>query len=113
MKTTKSDMERMCIAAGMQPQKRVTVDGRDVFIADGFSSPPHTNFHRFGLEADEFPYGCYVTFWLTDARKSEIGLGRPLFFDALQSSSRDRDARVREAIKDAKVNMARDKKRLN
>jgi len=110
-KTTKEDMERMCVAAGMQTQPRRTIEGKEVFIADGFSSPPHAAFGRFGLTPEEFPFGCFVTFWLTEARKSEIGMGRPLFFDALASTSRDRDARIREAVKDATASILGSKKK--
>lgn len=85
----------------MRPERRAHIGGKDVFIADGFSTPPHINFHLFGLGPDEFPFGCFLTVWFSAGEKSEIEQGAHLAFDAIQADSRDQPARLRAAIADA------------
>lgn len=101
----KDKVEQIFRNAGLKPEARVShVKGYDVFIADGFSLPPHHKIRRFDVDADEYPRGCYVTFWW--AGKDEgLHAGRPLFFDALHERQYDletrKKARLTAALKDA------------
>lgn len=101
---TKDDMERMCRAAGMRPEKRMAIEDRELFIADGFSAPPHTKFRRFDVGPGEFPMGCYVTiWWLGKDENLEVGL--PMIFDAFHDKELGhgfrKQARINRAIREA------------
>lgn len=101
----KDRIEVMCRNAGLKPELRENIRGVDIFIADGFSAPPHRSWRRFGVEADEFPLGCYVTLWWASRREEQLDVGQPLFFDAfhdrnLEHSFRPK-ARINAAMKEA------------
>ena len=85
----------------MVPVKRTNIDGAEVFIADGFSSPPHVRLRKF-LTADEFPFGCYASLWWASKGEDKLDTGQPLFFDALSADSRNQHARINAAIKEAR-----------
>lgn len=97
----KHKIERICRAAGMRPEKRTNIEGAEVFIADGFSPPPHFKYRKLGLETGDFPYGCYVTFWWAARGEDKLDTGQPLFFDALDADSRNQHARLNTAVKEA------------
>ena len=102
----KSTMERMCRDAGMVPEKRVTIDGREVFIADGFSKVPHFTYGKFGVEKDEFPDGAFCTIWFASIKEDKVDVGCPMFFEKnhnpeLMGSARQH-ARINAAIKHAR-----------
>lgn len=110
----KSKIEQMCRAAGVIPVKRATVQGREVFIADGFTATPAVTFQKFDVEEKDFPFGCFGTFWWTFESEDKFSLGRPLFFDAFHdkgySPESKQGMRIRAALKDAEeMIMARDK----
>lgn len=112
---TKSDMERICRAAAMPPVHRETLDdGREIFIADGFSLPPHHTHRHFGIGPKEFPYGCYATMWWAARGEDKLDIGAPLYFDVGHDFSLPREAkqkaRIRAAIKHAKALFERQKK---
>jgi hypothetical protein len=110
----KHKIEDICRRGGMVPVWRDTVDGAQIFIADGWSSPPHHVHRRFGVEADEFPFGCYVTLWWVSRGEDKLDIGQPLFFDALKVDSRNQKARISRAIKEASLFMrCRKKVRLD
>ena len=77
----KHKIETMCRAGGLLPVARDNIDGAELFVADGFSSPPHQKHRRF-LDADEFPFGCFVTLWWLSKGDEKLDTGQPLFFDA-------------------------------
>lgn len=97
-------MESMLRRAGLVPEMRQRYGDYNIFIADGISTPPHNNFRKFGLEPDEFPGGCYVTFWWI-AKDETVYRGRPiycdLFHDKSLSSASKKYARVNAALADA------------
>lgn len=100
----KDKVEQIFRNAGLKPEARRKVREYDVFLADGFSLPPHRNVRRFGVSADDYPYGCYVTFWWA-GRDEGLHAGRPLFFEARHEVSYDletrKKARLTAALKDA------------
>lgn len=101
----KNKIERICRSAGMIPVKRDRVHGAEVFIADGFSSPPHRIYRRFGIGPEQFPFGMFITLWWVSMGDEKLDTGQPLFFDAfhnrkLGKSSKQR-ARVNAALKEA------------
>lgn len=61
----KCKMEDMFVSAGFQPIERAKHGEYDIYIADGFSRPPHHALQsKFGFDKDDYEFGCYVTFWL-------------------------------------------------
>lgn len=114
-KITKTDMERICRSAAMPPVHRDTLsDGREIFIADGFSLPPHWMHRHFGIAPKDFPYGCYATMWWAARGDEELDVGAPLYFDINHDPSLPREskqrARINAAIKHAKEHFKRIKK---
>lgn len=113
----KSKIERICRNSGMAPAKRETIDGAEVFIADGFSPPPHFNFRRFGVEPSEFPFGMFVTLWWVSKGDEKLDVGQPLFFDAFhdkQYTGPDkRRARIATAVNEARSFLDRRRKAMN
>lgn len=102
----KNKIETMCRNAGMAPAKRATIDGAEVFIADGFSAPPHWIYRHFGIGPTQFPFGMFATLWWASKGDEKLDTGQPLFFDAFhdpQYSAADKKrARVNTAIKEAR-----------
>ena len=100
----KHAFEQACRKTGLTPARRETVRGREVFIADGFSSQPHVSFKRFGVSKGEFPQGCYATIWFA-SKDEDMDIGHPIFFDPLHNPEYDlrtkKMARVNTALKDA------------
>lgn len=101
---TKEKMEAMCRKAGMIPEKRINIDGYDVYIADGFSFIPHIAYFKFGVEPGEFPYGAFCTIWFI-AKDENLSVGLPLIFDANHDLNIEdrKHARINRAIVDAKA----------
>lgn len=114
-KLNKADMERICRAAAMPPVWRETLeDGREIFIADGFSLPPHFTHRHFGIGPKQFPKGCYATMWWAGKGEDDLDIGAPLYFDlfhdpSLPKSSKQR-ARINAALQHAKAHFERKKK---
>ena len=110
----KSKIETMCRAAGMVPAKRARVDGAEVFVADGFSAPPHFAYRRFGIGPEQFPFGMFATLWWASKGDEKLDTGQPLFFDAFHdpqySPEGKKRARINTAMKEAKSFLARRKK---
>jgi hypothetical protein len=114
----KNKIETMCRNAGMRPVKRDNINGAEVFIADGFSPPPHLNFRRFGVEATDFPLGMYATLWWVSKGDEKLDTGQPLFFDSMHDPQIGRGskqlARINSALKEAKSFLQKRRKaRLN
>ena len=117
-KLTKQVLELACRNAGMKPVKRDNINGTSVYVADGFSSPPHYKFRRFGVEPHEFPWGAFVTLWWLERGEGELDVGRPMIFDAFHDPEYSKDTkqlmRINSALQDAKEHMQRRTKvRLN
>jgi hypothetical protein len=102
IKVNKDMMERACRKAGMKPEKRETINGREVFIADGFSAIPDITFKRFGVDKGEFPMGAYVTMWWV-AKDEKLDVGRPILFDAFHDVGLSIDDKKRARINRAMV----------
>lgn len=102
---TKDKMESMCRDAGMVPEARAKIKGREIFVADGFSSVPHVAFMKFGVEPDEFPDGAYCTLWFAAKGEDKLDLGLPLIFQKNHnpeySDSMKKTGRINMAIKHA------------
>jgi hypothetical protein len=109
----KSKIETMCRNAGVIPVARKKINGIEVFIADGFSATPAVTFQKFEVTAEEFPFGCYGTFWWIFNDEKLAG-GRPLFCDAFHdpqySPEGKKQIRINAALKDAKDNLKRNKR---
>lgn len=101
----KSKIESICRRAGMRPEKRVPFKDYEIFVADGFSLPPHRNFQRFGVEPLDFPSGMYATLWWVSKHEDKLDTGQPIFFDAMHDNQYDlvtkKQARINRAIKEA------------
>lgn len=102
----KSKVESMCRAAGMLPVSRQTIDGAEVFIADGFSATPSVTFRKFGLDDKDFPGGCYATLWWVSRQEDKLDIGQPIFFELFHnpemSSGSKKNARINTAVNEAK-----------
>lgn len=107
----KNKIETICRRAGMRPETRVPYKDYEIFVADGFSLPPHRNFQRFGVEPLDFPSGMYATLWWVSKKEEQLDTGQPIFFDAHHGLfgriNREYDmatmkrARINTAIKEA------------
>jgi hypothetical protein len=104
----KSKIEEIARRSGMVPVSRTNIDGAEVFIADGFSSPDliETRFKRFGITKDDFPGGCFATLWWISRQEDKLDIGQPLFFelfhDRTMSSEGKKYARINSATNAAK-----------
>ena len=101
----KEKVEAMCRDAGLKPEKRSTLRGYDLLVADGFSLPPHRAFRRFGVEDGDFDSGCYVTIWWLMKGEENMAYGHPLMFDVFHDPEYDpaskKQMRINSAIRDA------------
>lgn len=97
----------MCRNAGMMPVDRGRIEGRSVYIADGFSAPPHHKFRRFGLEPHEFPFGAFITLWWIEKGEGELDVGAPMIFDAFHNPEYSKETKQIARINTA-MNHARD-----
>lgn len=111
---TKNKMERMCRSAGMLPVARRTVDGREVFIADGRSATPARTFSKFGVDENDFPGGCYATMYFVGRREDKMEIGHIMFFDLFHnpelSHGAKQQARINSAVKHAEALITRMKR---
>jgi len=78
---------------------------RSLLISDGFSLPPHRAYWRFGVGPDEYPSGCYVTFWWLMKGEERLFVAYPLIFDVFHDPEYDvatkKRARINTAVKKA------------
>lgn len=111
--TSKDKIEAMCVAAGLKPADRRRVRDFDLLLADGFSLPPHRAFRRFGVEADEYPLGCYVTFWWLMKGEDRLFVANPLIFEALHNPEMDRATKKAARLNRAAVEAEAFVRRLN
>lgn len=114
MELNKETVERMCRAAGLAPERRETIRGRDVFVCDGFSAKPEVTFKRFGVTPGEFSFGAYCTiFWIAKG-EDFFEVGSPMIFDAFHNPEYDiatkKKARINTALREASGFLATRKK---
>lgn len=106
-KLKKADMERICRNAGMRPESRGKIDGHEIFLAEGFSLPPHRKFWRFGVDPTEFKQGCYVGIYWFSQGEDDLDIGRPLIFDLFHNRELTPEgkkiARANAMMKDARM----------
>jgi hypothetical protein len=106
-------MEQIVRIAGMKPERRERHGDYEIFVADGFSLPPHSKFKRFGIEPEEFPHGMYATLWFV-AKDENLDAGGVFFCEAMHDKNLDmatkKQARVNTAIKEASGFLIRRKK---
>lgn len=92
----------------MKPASRDTVNGHEIFIADGFSKLPGIKFRKFGAEPGMAPH--YVTLWFASKGFDDLDIGRALFFK--KDHEGGKRGRIKAALKDAKESIeARDRAR--
>ena len=96
----KDKVETICRNAGIRPETREKIGDVDLFLADGFSLPPHKAYAKFGITPFEFPHGMYVTLWWVSRDVEKLDVGRPLFFDVKENS---KYARLNAARRDART----------
>lgn len=105
MKLSKDKIERMCRAAGMKPVERAQFQGHELFIADGFSAPPHWRFRHFGVGPHMYPLGAYMTLWWVSKGEENMDAGAMIHCDALHDpgySKKDKQKlRVNTAVMEA------------
>lgn len=98
----KDKIERICRSAGMKPVERSNIDGAEVFVADGFSLPPHPYYRRFGIGPEQFPRGMYTTLWWISRGEDKLDTGQPLFFDVFHDLSYPKESKQQMRINAAK-----------
>ena len=76
----KDKLEEIFRRGGAKPVSREKLEDFDLYIGDGFSLAPHKHYRRFGVEAEDFPQGMYVTWWWL-GKDENLDTGQPLFFD--------------------------------
>jgi hypothetical protein len=79
---TGQDLEKHFVVNGMNPEKRVSYKGLDIYLAD---SGPHYDVKDRGFTKDEmeqFGLGYYMTVWAIGVHGKVTGY-IPLFFEAL------------------------------
>ena len=107
-------IERCCRKAGLTPEKKLTLQGMEIYIADGYSTVPHEAFARFGVKKGELPIGCYVTMWWAAKNENQVEFGMPIFFEPNHNpeieASMKKKARINTAIKEASGFLKRKKK---
>lgn len=59
----KDNLAGMCANAGIMPAHSEFYKGYGIVIGDGRVANPEIVLKRFGIEADDFPLGCYCTLW--------------------------------------------------
>lgn len=105
MKLTKEKIESMCRAAGMKPVERAQLHGYEVYVADGFSAPPHWKFRHFGVGPQVYPLGAFFTLWYLSKGEGHLDVGAMLHCDAMhdpgQSKEYKQKLRINTAIMEA------------
>lgn len=105
MKLSKDKIEQMCRAAGMKPVERSKFRGYELFIADGFSTPPHWKFRHFGVGPHMYPLGAYMTLWWISKGEDKLDAGAMIHCDALHDAGQSKEykqkLRINTAIKEA------------
>jgi hypothetical protein len=106
MKLTKENVSRMLAKAGVQEAHRDSYMRYDIFIADGRVDNPGWVLRRFGIGKDDFPNGCFCTFWFV-AKDEKFEVGQLLPFDPLHDPQYDdkskRIARTAAALVQART----------
>jgi len=104
-KITKKTMEKMCRQANMKPVHRGSIDGYEVFVADGYSSIPAITYRKFDVHPGEFKDGAFCTLWYLTRGEDTLLAGCPLLFKTLHDlhlgDGRQR-ARINSALAEAK-----------
>lgn len=94
----KDQIEEKLRRGGTVPLLREPVGDYDLYISEGYSSPPHIGSQTLGIKPDEFPGGMYVTFyWL--GRDEKLHFGSPSFYCAMNTNQQTRIADVRRRAK--------------
>lgn len=100
----KDKLETIFRKAGVTPEFRHKIKDYDIFVGDGFSSPPHDKYRRFGVGKKDFSFGCYVTWWWV-GKDEKLDTGQPLFFEAFHNPELGKEfkkkARVNAALQQA------------
>lgn len=105
MKLGKEKIEKMCREAGMKPVERSNFKGYELFVADGFSAPPHWKFRHFGVGPQAYPLGAYFTLWWVSKGEEKLDAGAMIHCDALHDPGHTKEhkqkLRINTAIKEA------------
>lgn len=103
----KDDLERVFRSFGTVPVLREKMGAYDLYVADGFSKPPHIRLQKFGIEPDDFPNGMFVTVWWI-GKDETLLVGQPIFFELTEIVQK---SRINAARRTAADEMLRFKKR--
>ena len=107
----KSHIQKVFEQVGVKAVTRRTIDGEEVFLADGFISPTLINkgyLIKFKIEPGEFPFGCFLTLWWTPQHK---GLGSVAVFDAMHDPGYSPEEKLKMRIASTLALAKRDFKR--
>lgn len=91
----KEQLEEKFRRGGTIPTHREPMGDYDLYISEGYSSPPHLKAQILGIEPGDFPLGMYVTIWWL-GHGEKLFAGQPIFFDALKTSQPSRIAEARK-----------------
>lgn len=82
---------------GAVPITRDVIGEYNLYIADGYSAPPHLNMQKLGIKPDEFPFGMQVVPYF-------LGKGEKLYFGSVNfySSATDQKTRIDDTKRVAK-----------
>lgn len=107
-KLTKDSLARMCANAGILPAHSESYKGYGIVIGDGRVVNPAVVLKRFGIERDDFPFGCYCTLWgITKDDDVFIAgvLPNSLSHDASHDANSRRMARISGGVMVAKMHI--------
>jgi hypothetical protein len=105
----KEQFERALDATSIKPVYRTKINGQELFIADGYVSPPQLKYlSSFGVSAtpEEYPSGCYATIWYSP--RQIAGRCGTCVFDAMHDGGRSLEARLSMRIRTAVEKAAQD-----
>jgi hypothetical protein len=90
----KEQVEDKLRRQGTVPLLRERMGDYDLYISEGYSSPPHLSAQRLGIKPEDFPGGMHVTFyWL--GKDEKLHFGSPSFYCALRTNQTQRIADVK------------------
>jgi hypothetical protein len=102
----KREIEKAFSQVGINPVHRTTIDGNELYIADGFISPALINagfLIKFSVNPGEFPFGCFLTMWWSDQHK---GIGSIAVFDAMHDPGYSPDEKIKMRV-NSTIHLAR------
>lgn len=113
---TKERLEKFLSDTPIKPVMRTTVEGKEVYVADGFVTPDmylglNIKF-AVPIEKQKYPNGCYATVW--HAEGNPAGLSGVAYFESLHdieniSLNSRQDARINKTLELARLGLRKTK----